>query len=128
MRISALAVLLAASVTLAGCFEGPAGPAGPKGDKGDKGDAGVAGPAGLAGPLGSAGPVGQAGPAGSVGQNGTQLRMIKGQTDASCSEGESLIAAYCVSAGSANAAAPQMTGASARCNAPSTVVATCAKM
>ncbi|MGI8526895.1 MAG: hypothetical protein ACR2K5_12100 [Pseudolabrys sp.] len=126
MRIAALAVLLAASITLAGCFEGPAGPAGPKGDKGDKGDAGIAGPAG---PIGPAGPAGQPGPAGSVGQNGTPLRVIKGVTDAKCSEGETLIGAYCVSPNSAVSTNPEMTPSGARCGDPATtVVATCAKM
>jgi hypothetical protein len=127
MRIISLAVLLAASVTLAGCFDGPAGPAGPAGAKGDKGDAGAvgpAGPSGPAGPAGAAGPAGPAGPAGAAGAAGTTLRVIKGEASATCGAGETLIAAYC----SEGANAPAMSNGSASCTAPATVVATCAKL
>ena len=112
MRVISLAVLLAASVTLAGCFEGPSGPAGPKGD------------VGAAGAAGAAGPAGPAGPAGAPGAGGTALRVLKGQTNASCSEGETMIAAYC----SQGDKAPNMSAGGAACTAPATVVATCAKL
>ena len=51
MRIVSVAVLLLASITLGGCFEGKQGPMGPAGlagspgPKGDKGDTGERGPA-----------------------------------------------------------------------------------
>jgi hypothetical protein len=82
---SSIAILLFASITLAGCFEGKQGPAGPqglpgaqgqagpkgeKGDKGDKGDPGERGMAGPAGPAGSPGPKGETGPAGLAGAVG----------------------------------------------------------
>jgi hypothetical protein len=118
MRVITLAVLLAASVTLAGCFEGPAGPPGPKGD------AGAAGPAGPAGPAGQAGPAGPAGPSGAAGTAGTTLRVIKGQPSAACGAGETMIAAYC----SEGDKAPAMSSGGAACTAPTTVVATCAKL
>jgi hypothetical protein len=77
-----IAILLFASLTLAGCFEGkqgPAGPqglpgaqgqAGPKGDKGEKGDKGAPGERGMAGPAGPAGPPGPSGPPGPKGEAG----------------------------------------------------------
>ena len=127
MRAISMALVVLASITLAGCFEGPAGPAGqagpagpagPKGDKGDKGDVGQAGPAGPAGPAGAAGP---AGPAGSA---GTALRVVKGQANASCGAGETMIAAYC----SEGDKSPAMSAGGAACTAPATVVVTCAKL
>lgn len=121
MRILSLAVLLVASVTLAGCFEGPAGPPGPKGDAGAAGAAGAAGPAG---PAGQAGPAGPAGSAGSAGSAGTALRVLKGDASASCGAGETMIAAYC----SQGDKAPAMSASGAACTAPATVVATCAKL
>lgn len=109
MRVISIAVLLAASVTLAGCFEGPAGPPGPKGE------------AGAAGPAGPAGAAGQPGPAG---KSGTALRVIKGQATAACDAGETMIAAYCADTDKA----PSMTSGGATCAAPANVVATCAKL
>ena len=130
MRAVSMALVVLASISLAGCFEGPAGPAGqagpagpagPKGDKGDKGDKGAVGQAGPAGP---AGPMGAAGPAGPAGAAGTALRAVRGQANASCSAGETMIAAYC----SEGDKAPSMSAAGAACTAPATVVLTCAKL
>jgi len=124
MRSMSLAVLLLASVTLAGCFEGPAGPPGAAGAKGDKGDAGVAGPTGPAGPIGATGPAGPAGPSGAAGTSG--LRVVKGQANTTCSAGETIIAAYC----SEGDKAPNVSTSGATCSgepAP-TVVVTCAKL
>jgi hypothetical protein len=124
MRAISVAFVVMASITLAGCFEGPAGPAGqagpagPAGPKGDKGDVGQAGPAGPAGPAGAAGPAGSAGTA------GTALRVVKGQANASCGAGETMIAAYC----SEGDKSPVMSASGAACTAPATVVATCAKL
>lgn len=119
MRAISIATVVLASITLAGCFEGPAGPPGAKGDAGQAGPAGPAGPPGPPGPAGPAGTAGQAGAAGSAG-----LRVIKGQANAACGAGETMIAAYC----SEGATAPNMSASGAACTAPATVVATCAKM
>ena len=111
---SSIVILLFASVTLGGCFEGKQGPpgpqgsagaagqAGPKGDKGDKGDPGERGqpgprgeagakgdpgPAGLPGtpgPAGALGPAGAAGPAGAPGAPGATGRVVT-CTGPSCS-------------------------------------------
>ena len=64
MRLPTLLVLCAATVSLAGCFEGP------KGDKGEQGIAGLPGPQGPAGPQGAVGPAGPAGQQGAVGAPG----------------------------------------------------------
>jgi hypothetical protein len=50
--------------------------------------------------------------------------VVKGQANASCGGGETMIAAYC----SEGDKAPAMAGGSASCTAPATVVATCAKL
>ena len=127
MRALSIALVILASISLAGCFEGPtgpagqAGPAGPAGPKGDKGDTGDKGAVGQAGPAGAAGPMGAAGPAGAA---GTALRAVKGQANASCGAGETMIAAYC----SEGDKAPSMSAAGAACIAPATVVVTCAKL
>ncbi|MBV9557873.1 MAG: hypothetical protein JO254_12420, partial [Pseudolabrys sp.] len=82
------------------------------------------------GPIGSAGPAGPSGPAGSVGQNGTPLRVLKGNATATCDQGETVIAAYCVSGNAAVSRPPEMTPLSAKCtgDASTTVVLTCARL
>jgi hypothetical protein len=52
------------------------------------------------------------------------LRVLKGQANASCGAGETMIAAYC----SEGDKAPAMSSGGASCMAPATVVATCAKL
>jgi hypothetical protein len=52
------------------------------------------------------------------------LRVLKGQANASCGAGETMIAAYC----SEGDKAPAMSASGAACTAPATVVATCAKL
>ena len=133
MRAISMALVVLASLSLAGCFEGPAGPpgqagpagpAGPKGDKGDKGDKGAKGDIGQVGPAGPAGSAGAVGPAGPAGAAGTALRVVKGQANASCGTGETMIAAYC----SEGDTSPAMSAGGAACTAPATVVVTCAKL
>jgi len=88
MRTITGAMVVIASIALAGCFEGPkgdkgdagpagiagiagpTGPSGPAGAKGDKGDTGPAGVAGQAGPTGAAGPRGDKGDKGDRGEAG----------------------------------------------------------
>ena len=139
MRAISIAVVILASISLAGCFEGPAGPAGqagaagpagPKGDKGDrgekgaKGDKGDKGEMGQAGPAGPAGPPGPAGTAGAAGAAGTALRVLKGQASATCGASETMIAAYC----SEGDKSPAISSSGAACTAPATAVVTCAKL
>jgi hypothetical protein len=50
--------------------------------------------------------------------------VLKGEANASCGAGETLIAAYCTQGDKA----PAMSGSGASCTAPATVVATCAKL
>jgi hypothetical protein len=52
------------------------------------------------------------------------LRVLKGESNASCGTGETLIAAYCTQ----GANSPTMSASGASCAAPATVVATCAKL
>src|SRR5215467_4276762 len=106
MRTITGAVLLAATLALGGCFEGP------KGDKGDKGDAGIpgvpgaAGPPGSAGTAGAAGPAGPAGPAGAKGDKGDKgdagapapaaFRIVAGSGDTvACNANEELVSLIC---------------------------------
>ena len=90
MRFSTLAIVLATTLLLAGCFEGPAGPAGPQGP---------AGPPGATGQKGDAGPIGPQGPPGPVGATGLHaLRQQCGANsncDLTCSPGERMVSATC---------------------------------
>jgi hypothetical protein len=95
---------------------GPAGPAGPTGpaavgpqgetgDKGDKGDVGAVGPAGTAGPAGSARPAGPPGPAAvaAKGEPSTgAIRVVQGDSPASCESNEALVSVFCPSGGAAD--------------------------
>jgi hypothetical protein len=55
MRIAAIIAVCSATLTLAGCFEGPAGPPGPQGEIGAKGAPGERGVAGREGVKGEPG-------------------------------------------------------------------------
>ncbi len=141
MRLAMIALACVMSLTLAGCFEGPQGPPGAKGaagaagapgPKGEPGPAGPAGPQGQQGPQGPQGPKGEAGPAGPQGPagNSASLRVLSGKASNSCSDGETLISAYCVGS---TARGPQITPPrSASCvgsgQPGATVVITCAKL
>lgn len=124
MRTSAIAMLLLASVTLGGCFEGPQGPPGPqglpgpagaKGDKGVAGERGPAGPKGDAGAKGDPGVAGVAGIPGSPGAAGAGGRVITctgANCTVQCSAGEVLVSAH-VAPGDAASASCKFTSASA---------------
>ena len=128
MRVVSIALLLAASLALGGCFEGkqgPTGPAGlagspgPKGDKGDPGDRGLAGAPGTPGAKGDAGPAGPAGPAGAAGAAGSTVGRVVTCTGATCAvkcnPNEFLVSARVTPEG----AACKFTGAGAAdCDAP----------
>jgi len=129
-----IVILLLASVTLGGCFEGPQGPPGPrgaagtagqdgaKGDKGDAGERGAPGPKGEAGAKGDPGPAGlpgTPGPAGAPGAPGASGRMVTctGPTcSVQCNAGEVLVSAH---------VAPEAAGAP-HCKYTSATAAECA--
>lgn len=101
--------VIALSVILASCSQGPPGPkgdSGPAGPQGAKGDTGPPGPAGLAGPAGAAGaqgPQGAQGAQGPPGTPGSQIRLVERIVEGcdsdecriACNDGEFLLMAYC---------------------------------
>ena len=137
---SSIVILLFASITLGGCFEGKQGPpgpqgsagaagqAGPKGDKGDPGERGAAGPKGEAGAKGDPGPAGlpgtpgssgASGQAGAPGATGRVVTCTGPSCSVQCNAGEVLVSAHV--APDAGSAAPscKFTSASvAECTVP----------
>ena len=108
MRPVAFMGVIALSVILASCGQGPSGPkgdSGPAGPQGAKGDTGPPGPAGLAGPAGAAGPQGPQGAQGPPGTPGTLIRIVErtvakegcdsDECRIACNDGEFLLMAYC---------------------------------
>src|SRR6516164_1884759 len=103
--------VIALSVILASCGQGPpgtkgdSGPAGPQGAKGDTGPPGPAGLAGSAGAAGPQGPQGAQGPQGPPGTAGSQIRIVErtvakegcdsDECRIACNDGEFLLMAYC---------------------------------
>jgi hypothetical protein len=129
---SSIVILLFASVTLGGCFEGPqgppgpqgatgaVGPAGPKGDKGDPGERGPAGPKGEAGAKGDPGPAGLPGTPGPAGAPGTAGRVVTCTGPScfvQCNAGEVLVSAH---------VAPEAGSAAPHCKYTSATAAECA--
>ena len=134
---SSIVILLLASVTLGGCFEGPQGPpgpqgsagvagqAGPKGDKGDKGDSGQRGPAGPKGEAGAKGEPGPAGlpgtpgPAGAPGATGRVVTCAGPSCSVQCNPGEVLVSAHVApEAGSAAPNCKYTSASAAECTVP----------
>lgn len=122
MRIITGVVLLATSVALGGCFEGP------KGDKGDKGDAGIPGIGGAAGPTGAAGPAGPTGPAGPAGPKGDKgdkgdagaaalaFRIVtSGGDSVACNADEELVSLICKEGSPNGRTCPTAGGATGLC-------------
>jgi hypothetical protein len=102
MRVVHAVIAGMLSLTLAGCFEGPAGPQGPPGPQGA---AGQQGPQGEKGDRGDKGELGMAGPAGPVGPPGSpNLRVIAlglekcGPSGCTiiCDDTEAIVSAVCV--------------------------------
>jgi hypothetical protein len=83
---------------------GPPGPAavGPQGEKGDKGDVGAVGPAGTAGPAGPVGPPGPAAVAAKGEPSTGAIRVVQGDSPASCESNEALVSVFCPSGGAAD--------------------------
>lgn len=102
--------VIALSIFLASCGQGPpgpkgdSGPAGPQGAKGDTGLPGPKGDLGPAGPQGAKGDTGPPGPAGVAGLAGSRIRIVERTVEEGCdsdecrigcNEGEFLLTAYC---------------------------------
>jgi hypothetical protein len=95
--------VIALSIFLASCGQGPPGPkgdSGPAGSQGAKGDTGPPGPAGPAGPAGVPGPQGPAGTPGLSSHIRIVERTVEEGCDSdecriACNEGEFLLTAYC---------------------------------
>ena len=135
---SSIVILLFASVTLGGCFEGPQGPPGPqgsagaagqagptgaKGDKGEPGERGQPGAKGDAGAKGEPGPAGlpgTPGPAGAAGAPGATGRVVTctgPSCSVQCNAGEVLVSAH---------VAPEAGSAAPACRFTSATAAECA--
>jgi hypothetical protein len=128
---SSIVILLFASVTLGGCFEGPqgppgpqgaagaAGPAGPKGDKGDPGERGAAGPKGEAGAKGDPGPSGLPGTPGPAGAPGGRVVTCTGPScSVQCNPGEVLMSAHVAPETGSAPACKYTSAAAAECTVP----------
>jgi hypothetical protein len=131
---SSIALLLLASVTLAGCFEGPQGPPGPQGlpgaagPRGEKGDAGAAGERGAPGAKGEAGAKGDPGPAGlpgtpgpagAPGASGRVVTCTGPICTVQCNAGEVLVSAHVApEAGSATPHCKYTGATAAECSVP----------
>jgi len=129
MRTESMGLLIAFSLCLASCGQGPQGPRGEAGAAGPPGEKGEPGPPGPAGPPGEKGEPGPAGPAGSASENTVRAIRINCGTTActlACNQDEVLVAAYC---GPRRSAVTLVNERSASCpsrNGP--LVAVCAKV
>src|SRR6516165_1732159 len=129
MRTESIGLIIAFSLCLAGCGQGPQGPKGEAGAAGPPGEKGEPGPPGPAGPRGEAGPPGPSGPTGSAAANTLRVVRIDCGTSActaACNQDEVLVTAYC---GPRRSAVTLVNERSASClsrNGP--LVAVCAKV
>jgi Collagen triple helix repeat (20 copies) len=108
MRTESIGLVLAISLCLASCGQGPEGPKGEPGAAGPPGEKGEPGPPGPAGPRGERGEPGPPGPAGAAGATGqpasaaaaSAARIVRANCNATscvaqCEEDETLLIAYC---------------------------------
>ena len=102
MYAKSIAAVIALSICVAGCGQGPKGEPGAAGPPGEKGEAGPAGPPGPPGPSGPQGAQGPPGPPGAAAAAGGEsaLRVMRSNCQAAtckgeCNEDEVLIVAYC---------------------------------
>src|SRR5262245_15258605 len=130
-RTEGVGLLIAFSLCLASCGQGPQGPkgeAGPAGPLGEKGEPGPPGPAGPRGEKGEPGPPGPA-TASSPGENPLRVVRIECGTTActaACSQNEVLVAAYCGPRRSAVTLVNERSISCSRGSSP--LVAVCAKI
>jgi len=102
MNVKSIAAVIALSICVGGCGQGPKGEpgaAGPPGEKGEVGPAGPPGPPGPSGPQGAEGPPGPPGAAATA-SGESALRVVRSNCEAAtcrgeCNEDEVLIVAYC---------------------------------
>src|SRR6266850_2336875 len=109
MRRILVAVLMGATLALAGCGRDPgpkgdAGPQGPAGPQGAQGLQGVPGPQGQQGPQGPQGPQGAPGAKGDPGPAGASIRSVQANGEVSCDASESLVSVFCPSGGASDGA------------------------
>jgi len=109
MRRILVAVLMGATVTLAGCGRDPgpkgdAGPQGPAGPQGAQGLQGVPGAQGQQGPQGPQGPQGTPGAKGDPGPAGVSIRSVQANGEVSCDANENLVSVFCPSGGAPDGA------------------------
>jgi hypothetical protein len=101
MRTESVGLIIAFSLCLASCGQGPQGSkgeAGVAGPPGEKGEPGPPGPAAPRGEKGEPSPAGPAGPAGSASENTVRAVRINCGTAActlTCNQDEVLVTAYC---------------------------------
>jgi hypothetical protein len=131
MRTKDVVVVVALSLWMAGCGQGPKGDAGPPGPPGERGEAGPSGPPG---PKGDPGPPGPTGPPGSAAQGASAVRVMRTNCDtgpctAACGQDEVLVSAYCGPGRTAVTLVNERTvSCPARRAATSPLVAICAKV
>jgi collagen triple helix repeat protein len=134
MRIESIALVIAFSLCLASCGQGPQGPkgeAGAAGPPGEKGEPGPPGPAGPRGEKGEAGPPGPSGSTGSAGVNTVRVVRIDCGTSActaGCNQDEVLVTAYCGPRRSAVTLVNERSASCPRGAGTSPLVAVCAKI
>jgi Collagen triple helix repeat (20 copies) len=109
MRSILMAVLVGATVVLAGCGRDPGpkgetGPQGPAGPQGAQGIQGVPGPQGQQGPQGPQGPQGAPGAKGEPGPAGTTIRSVQADGQVSCDASENLVSVFCPAGGAPDGA------------------------
>jgi hypothetical protein len=109
MRRILVAVLMGATLALAGCGRDPgpkgdAGPQGPAGPQGAQGLQGVPGAQGQQGAQGPQGPQGAPGAKGDPGPAGASIRSVQANSEVSCDASEKLVSVFCPSGGAPDGA------------------------
>lgn len=109
MRRILVAVLMGATLALAGCGRDPgpkgdAGPQGPAGPQGAQGLQGVPGAQGQQGAQGPQGPQGAPGAKGDPGPAGASIRSVQASGEVSCDASENLVSVFCPSGGAPDGA------------------------
>jgi hypothetical protein len=131
MRTESIGLMIAFSLCLASCGQGPEGPKGEAGPAGPPGERGEPGPAGPRGERGEPGPPGPAGSADLAGGNTVRVVRIDCGTSAciaACNQDEVLVTAYCGPRRSAVTLVNERSASCPRGSGTSPLVAVCAKI